>query len=92
VTLAIRIRGLPNGRWLWALVIVVFAMGAIAIPSQIMDGLNTLHDRDTKFYAELPEGAITFSIIFMNIQGAMLFAGVIYSWIKPTQEATYQAI
>jgi len=91
LNLAIRTKSLPN-RWLWGLVILLCIMGAIAIPSQIKDGVNHLRDHDTKFYAELPEDAITFSIIFMSIQVAMLFAGVIYSWISPRSNATYQAL
>jgi len=92
VSLAIRTRSLPN-RWLLALVILVFILGIIAIASQFWDGLNHLRDRDTEFYAELPEKAIRFSIIFMSIQGAMLLAGVSYSWIwLPQDHAGYQAV
>jgi len=89
--LAIQSRSLPN-KWLCALVIVVCVMGAIAIPSQIKDGLNHIRDTDTKFYAELPEDRVPFSLIFMAVQGLMLVAGVIHSWIKPRRDDAYHAV
>jgi len=92
VTLAIQTQSLPD-RWLGALVILILIVGLSAITSQILDGLNHLRDRDTAFYAQLPEDAITFSLIFMSTQGVMLFAGVSYSWMKPLRDhAEYQAV
>jgi len=81
VILTLRVQSLPNEQSLWALVILVFVIGAVAIWSQIADGTARFHDRDRPFYAQLPEDAVTFSIIFMAIQGGMLLAGVWYAWI-----------
>jgi len=91
--LKIRVQRLPDSRWLWGLVILVFIIGGVAILSQIVDGTNILRDRDTPFFAKLPEDAKTFSLIFMSIQGGMMLAGIVYAWIKPPRDISwYQAL
>jgi len=93
VILTCRVKSLPYGKPLWALMILVLIVGGAAIPSQIMDGTNILLDRETRFDDKLPEAAVPFSLIFMIIQGLMLLAGLGYAWVKPAQDPNlYQPV